>query len=393
MKDKERELIFEVAGMAGDILLRSGAEISRVDETMRRIACAYELENVSTFVLSNGIFLTSETEGSNHQVRVRHIPLAGARLDRIDAVNELSREIELGFFTPTEAKAKLKEIEKLPQKPGWHQILAAGIGSGAFCFLFGGDVLDSLAAFQDRHQRQRWSPGHGADPAFLPAGLRAPSGSHVCGGAASADSGSGLYELDPGFRRSGLYRWGGTVTGHADCDFQHRPGRGPDDDVVRNRRQLMILRLIEEGIAAGIGTIAFALMFHVPKQYYLCGGVAGAAGWLVYRALELNVNSLMGPVFAGAFTVVFLSRIFAVRKKCPVTMFLIPGIFPLVPGMGIYQTAQALVGSDWDLAASKGLTSIKFAVAIVGGILLGFEIPQRWFSFRENKVQKTGKFS
>ena len=134
-------------------------------------------------------------------------------------------------------------------------------------------------------------------------------------------------------------------------------------------------------------------MFHVPKQYYLCGGVAGAAGWLVYRALELNVNSLMGPVFAGAFTVVFLSRIFAVRKKCPVTMFLIPGIFPLVPGMGIYQTAQALVGSDWDLAASKGLTSIKFAVAIVGGILLGFEIPQRWFSFRENKVQKTGKFS
>lgn len=117
MEDKERELIFEVAGMAGDILLRSGAEISRVDETMRRIACAYELENVSTFVLSNGIFLTSETEGSNHQVRVRHIPLAGARLDRIDAVNELSREIELGFFTPTEAKAKLKEIEKLPQKP------------------------------------------------------------------------------------------------------------------------------------------------------------------------------------------------------------------------------------------------------------------------------------
>ena len=107
MEDKERELIFEVAGMAGDILLRSGAEISRVDETMRRIACAYELENVSTFVLSNGIFLTSETEGSNHQVRVRHIPLAGARLDRIDAVNELSREIELGFFTPTEATPRI----------------------------------------------------------------------------------------------------------------------------------------------------------------------------------------------------------------------------------------------------------------------------------------------
>ena len=54
----------------------------------------------------------------------------------------------------------------------------------------------------------------------------------------------------------------------------------------------MILRLIEEGIAAGIGTIAFALMFHVPKQYYLCGGVAGAAGWLVYRALAVSYTHL-----------------------------------------------------------------------------------------------------
>lgn len=148
----------------------------------------------------------------------------------------------------------------------------------------------------------------------------------------------------------------------------------------------MILRIIEEVIAAGIGTVAFALMFHVPRNYYLCGGVAGGAGWLIYRVLDLHVNSVLGPVCAGAFTVVFLSRIFAVRKRCPVTMFLIPGIFPLVPGMSLYQTAQALVDSDWAMATSKGMTTIKFAVAIVGGILLGFEIPQKWFS--QHRVKK-----
>ena len=37
----------------------------------------------------------------------------------------------------------------------------------------------------------------------------------------------------------------------------------------------MILRLIEEVIAAAVGTMAFALMFHVPRQYYFCGGIAG----------------------------------------------------------------------------------------------------------------------
>lgn len=146
MDVQERELIFEVAGMAGDLLLKSGAEIHRVDETMRRIACAYRMEHVNTFVLSNGIFFTSEEEKEQYRVRIRHLPLSGARLDRIDAVNALSREIEMGLYTPLEARERLKRIAASPQKPGWHQVTAAGIGSGAFCFLFGGDLLDSLAA-------------------------------------------------------------------------------------------------------------------------------------------------------------------------------------------------------------------------------------------------------
>ncbi len=144
----------------------------------------------------------------------------------------------------------------------------------------------------------------------------------------------------------------------------------------------MTVQIFWEVLSAGIGTVAFALMFQVPKTYYVPVGIGGAAGWLVYRILSLTMNSIMGPVFFGAFTVALLSRIFAVRKRCPVTMFLIPGIFPLVPGMGLYQTAQALVGSDWDLAGEKGLLAIKFAVAIVGGILLGFELPQKWFRKR-----------
>lgn len=146
----------------------------------------------------------------------------------------------------------------------------------------------------------------------------------------------------------------------------------------------MIVRIMEEVLAAIVGTMAFALMFHVPRSYYFLGGMTGGAGWLIYRVLSLNINSVMGPVFAGAFMVVFLSRCFAVKKRCPVTMFLIPGVFPLVPGVSLYQTAQALVGNDWQLAGEKGIVTIKFAVAIVGGILLGFEIPQKWFSRQKN---------
>lgn len=147
MEVKEKEVIFETAALAGEILLKSGAEISRVDETMRRIACAYLMDNVNTFVLSNGIFLTAEGPESSYRVRVRHIPLGGARLDRINAVNALSREIEQGLYTPSEARKRLKEIETAPAKPRWMQVLAAGLGSGAFCYLFGGGLQDAMAAF------------------------------------------------------------------------------------------------------------------------------------------------------------------------------------------------------------------------------------------------------
>ena len=137
----------DVASLAGDILLASGAEIFRVEETIDRIARAYGVNSSDAFVLSSGIFLTAESGKKQEFARVRHIPLSAARLDKVTAVNQLSREIEEGLHTPKEAKAWLLDIQRMPDKPRWHQVLASGVGSACFCFLFGGDVVDSMVAF------------------------------------------------------------------------------------------------------------------------------------------------------------------------------------------------------------------------------------------------------
>lgn len=86
----------DVASLAGDILLASGAEIFRVEETIDRIARAYGVNSSDAFVLSSGIFLTAESGKKQEFARVRHIPLSAARLDKVTAVNQLSREIERG---------------------------------------------------------------------------------------------------------------------------------------------------------------------------------------------------------------------------------------------------------------------------------------------------------
>ena len=65
--------------------------------------------------------------------------------------------------------------------------------------------------------------------------------------------------------------------------------------------------------------------------------------------------------------VILLSRSFAVYKRCPVTVFLIAGIFPLVPGSGIYWTAFYVVTNDLEQAGARGFLTFKDAVAIVLG--------------------------
>lgn len=147
----------------------------------------------------------------------------------------------------------------------------------------------------------------------------------------------------------------------------------------------MNIRILIEFFAAALGTMAFALLFHVPRKYYPYCGLIGGCGWVCYELL-LHVCSAPIATFFANVLVVFLSRLFAVRKSCPVTLFLISGIFPLVPGAGIYWTAYYLVTNELDLAGARGFLTLKIAVAIVLSILLVFELPQKVFSFwRKNR--------
>ena len=107
-----------------------------------------------------------------------------------------------------------------------------------------------------------------------------------------------------------------------------------------------ILAIVESFLA----TLAYAILFNVPKQYYTACGITGLAGWIVYLAM-CQVTTVALASFVGTLAVVLISRIFTVRKKCPITIFLVSGIIPLVPGAGIYYTAYYLVTGPMSLAA------------------------------------------
>ena len=88
--------VLDAAMTAGHILLENGAEIFRVEETIDRICHHFGVQSENAFVLSNGIFLTSGDEHEKRFARVEHIPVRGAQLHRVAAVNQLSRERRRG---------------------------------------------------------------------------------------------------------------------------------------------------------------------------------------------------------------------------------------------------------------------------------------------------------
>lgn len=142
--------VLEIAMEAGHILLENGAEISRVEETMERICQHFGVESGNFFVLSNGIFTTANRnpESSVGQyAKVQHIPVKGAQLGKVVAVNQLSREVAEGRYTIEQTREKLERIRHMPGKSFHMQVLASGIGSACFCYLFGGSLTDSAVAF------------------------------------------------------------------------------------------------------------------------------------------------------------------------------------------------------------------------------------------------------
>ena len=136
--------------------------------------------------------------------------------------------------------------------------------------------------------------------------------------------------------------------------------------------------MISQIAAAAVGTIAFSLLFSVPRSYYPYCGLIGGVGWLIYCSLEGALSAAEATFFATV-GVILLSRFFAVWERCPVTLFLIPGIFPLVPGAGVYWTSYYIVTGQLDQALETGLKALKMAVAIGLGIVFIFELPQGFF--------------
>lgn len=143
MEKTAAELSFKM----GEALLKNGAEIFRVQETMERVAKAYHIAEYDVYVLSNAIFANAVENGEKIETKLKFIPGSTIHFGRIAGINQLSREIAAGGVGVAEALERLDAITAIPYTRAAALVLACGMGSACFSYLFGGTLADAAAAF------------------------------------------------------------------------------------------------------------------------------------------------------------------------------------------------------------------------------------------------------
>ena len=381
--EEQRRRIMDFIMAAGQTLLENGAEVFRVEQTMEIMARSFHLREFHVYILTNGIFASA---GTAEISEVRNVPVRTTHLGRVAAVNELSRQIAAGGLTLDEAEAQLARAQRIPFPNDWVQ-LVAGL-SGAFCFamIFGGTLRAGLAAAVAGLAAS--FPHHAGLPAALSsAGHRGQPCHHRHFD--DPDARYRLYHGHPGFCAGRL-----PLRHHPD---DRRPAGGR---LHRHRHRFcavvlfsadggehcmslltnaVIGTLVAQFFLAAAGTLSFAILFACPRRLLPYCALVGGAGWLVYElAVLLGADSTTASLLA-VIPLTLLTRVLAILLKAPVTVFLLTGIFPLVPGAGIYYTAYYFIQNNNALALSNGISTFKIAVVLATGIalVLGIPLPHR----------------
>lgn len=406
MQDKA----LEVASLAGHILLENGAEISRVEETMERISRHYGVQSGDFFVLSNGIFTT----GSTGYAKVEFIPFKGAQLERVAAVCQLSRDIEQDKYSLDEAYDMLLQIRTRKTKPVWEQLLGAMVGSAGFCIIFGGAPLDAIAAAIVGFIVWAFvvfvSAPHLSKPVgniaggiigtlfcliFHKIGFGVNLGNMIVGSLIPLIPGvpftNGIRDLAAEDYIAGATRLldammvffciaaGVAITFMADFLIEGSMTEfiGPVPDPLTGGIPFQMT-------AAFLGTLGFAVLFGVNRRNYIQCALVAAIGWGCYLALSrYSALGIITSTFLATTVVALLARQFAVWFKTPATIFLITGVFPMIPGGGIFWTAFYLVSKQLDAALQSGMQALGITAAIVLGIIIVSALPYSIFKHRK----------
>lgn len=156
----------------------------------------------------------------------------------------------------------------------------------------------------------------------------------------------------------------------------------------------MIFYWIRDLLACGAAVLFYGILMSMPKKPLIFAALTGAVGYVIYRLVALyGKHEMLGYLLATLFAAV-AAELLARKCKMPVTIFVLPGIIPLVPGLGLYRSMLCLVQNDLTGFMTEGVRTlfisgiIAVTVAVVNASARNFfrrsgEEKSRFHSMRQ----------
>ena len=420
-----------MAVLAGSIMISSGAETHRVEDTLQRILGTTDFEHADAFVFTTGMVVTlSDPSGETLSISHR-VTDTSRNFGRIAEVNSVSRDFCNGLISLDDATARLRVIQTAKRYSSFVLHLGYILAAVGFSIMFGGEISDAIATIfcgivlsvvvLDLGPKI----GRGFVTTMLAAAaitVTATSVSYVSYHFLNFSLQTNymiigaIMPLVPGLAMTTAFRdvlQGDYLSAGsrilealmvAVCvAIGIGTGIGISDMLGLSETLTLFFHLSVSNVpefllaasSAGLAILGMCIFFDTPKKCFLACVLNAFLSWGVYLIADYAGLNGLWASFLSTLAADLIAYYSARILKAPVLLFLVAGILPMVPGISIYQGVYSFIfgGNASEILAGAFMTTgvIAIAVFLMDTVLDMEKRVRAYFLRKKNKIRQTSK--
>lgn len=130
----------------GEQMLLSGAEVHRVEESIRRMCQAFGAARTDVFIITSSMVVTVYLQDGTPYTQTRRINGSSTDYEKLHQLNRLSRRICEQKLTLQQIRQELDAAVHCRTYPFWLECVCYAVIAGAFTLFFGGGVTEAAVS-------------------------------------------------------------------------------------------------------------------------------------------------------------------------------------------------------------------------------------------------------
>ncbi len=134
---------FACAMDIGEKMLIHGAEVHRVEESIKRMCLAFGAERVDVFIITSSMVVTV-FDGDKTYTQTRRITKSATDYEKIHILNNLARKICKENMSAEQICEEFGKANESRKYPFWLECVCYAVIAAAFTLFFGGNIFESV---------------------------------------------------------------------------------------------------------------------------------------------------------------------------------------------------------------------------------------------------------